>query len=143
MHFEGSGEELLAQRTRQALVVAKFPKFMRTEKDIRDTVSQDCLKNVLDLVEVRAEECLVDNKSGLGMSDFIFSIHENSLLASIRPWADGLAEDGKHSDLASTIVGAVRRQFTVLAEKHYPDGKNYLTYMYLVVQRRPRTGEIS
>ena len=50
---------------------------------IRETLSEDCLKDVLELVEVRADEVLVDNESGAGLADFLWSIHGNCLQVSL------------------------------------------------------------
>ena len=41
-------------------------------------------------------------------------------------------------DLASEVISVWREQFKLLAEKYYPDGKNYVSYMYLVVRKRAR-----
>ena len=40
--------------------------------------------------------------------------------------------------MADTIMKAMREQYEMLAEKHFPDGRLYLTYMYFVVKRKPR-----
>ena len=47
-------------------------------------------------------------------------------------------EELKERDLAVTIMKAMREQYEMLAEKHFPDGRLYLTYMYFVVKRKPR-----
>ena len=136
--FEGRGQPQLAEWTRRAVAVAKFPMFLRSEEDIEETLSKDCFKDILELVEVHSEECLVDNTTRVGMTDFIFSVCENSLLTCLRPWAEGLEGFGKHPKLADAIIEAMREQFALLAKKHFPDGKFYFTYMYLVVKRKPR-----
>ena len=132
-------------------------------------VCNEHFRSLFDLVEVKSEECLVDNKTAARMTDFVFSVCGNSVLGCLRPWAlglrkgdeglgegderqrnrdDGLREGHKgprkggeelqDRDLAVTIMKAMREQYEVLAEKHFPDGKLYLTYMYFVVKRKPR-----
>ena len=85
--FEKSGQSDVAYLTRQALPATKFPHFFRCERDIQETLSMDCLKDILELVEVRADEVLLDNKNGAGLADFLWSIHGNCIQASLRSWA--------------------------------------------------------
>ena len=117
-------------------------------------LSDDHFATLFDLVEVRSEECLVDNETAARMTDFVFSVCGNSVLGCLRPWAMGLngeenrrEGDGGHGDgfrgledgdLAGTIMGAMREQYEMLAEQHFPDGRLSLTYMYFVVRRKPR-----
>ena len=95
--FEKNGQPVMAERTREALIVTKLPHFFRCEKDIRETLSLDCFKDVLELVEVRADEVLVDNKSGEGLADFLWSIHGNCIQASLRAWAKSLNDNGENN----------------------------------------------
>ena len=134
--FERNGDGALARKTEQALLAAKFPWYTRRESDIKDVLSQDCFQNLLKIIELHSEEVMVDAKTGKGLADFIWSVHGNTLLSSIKRWTDKL-HDGT-SDLASTITSAVRKHVTLLSERDFPDGKNYLTYTYVVVQRHPR-----
>ena len=92
---------------------------------------------MLDLLEVHFDEVLVDNKTGGGLPDFVWSIHGNSIMASLKTLGK---EEGelRNTALATTISTAVREQFKLLAEKNYPDGRNYVNYMYFVVKRLPR-----
>ena len=101
--FDKNGQSDMAVKTREALTVSKFTHFFRCERDIRETLSKDCLKDVLDLVEVRADEVLVDNKNGAGLADFLWSIHGNCILASLRTWAEALKEDKNYPDQGNDI----------------------------------------
>ena len=94
---------------------------------------------LFDLVEVRSEECLVDNKTAARMTDFVFSVCGNSVLGCLKQWAMGLdEEDLKGRDIPVSIMKAMREEYEMLAEEHFPDGRLYLTYMYFVVKRKPR-----
>ena len=135
--FQKEGRLDMFTLTREALISVKFSQFYRCEADIQETLSQDCFKNVLDLMEVHLEEVLVDCKDGIGIVNFWWSIHGNALLAGLRSWARGREENSK-LDLAVAIADAVKEQATLLAEKYYPDGKNYFNFMYFVVRRQPR-----
>ena len=134
--FERNGEVALASHTEQALLAAKFPWYTRRESDIKDVLSQDCFRNILKMIQLHSEEVMVDSKTGAGLADFIWSVHGNTLLSSIKRWTDKL-QNGS-SELASTITAAVRNHVTLLAERDFPDGKTFLTYTYVVVQRHPR-----
>ena len=104
-------------------------------------LSNEHFRSLFDLVEVKSEECLVDNKTAARMTDFVFSVCGNSVMGCLRPWALGLRKGDaelKDRDLADTIMKAMREQYEMLAEKHFPDGRLYLTYMYFVVKRKPR-----
>ena len=90
--FEKNGKSDMAAMTREALIQTKFPHFFRRERDIRETLSKDCIKDMLDLVEVRADEVLVDNKDGAGVADFLWSIHGNCILASLKTRVETLKE---------------------------------------------------
>ena len=90
--FEKNGKSDMAAMTREALIQTKFPHFFRRVRDIRETLSKDCIKDMLDLVEVRADEVLVDNKDGAGVADFLWSIHGNCILASLKTWVETLKE---------------------------------------------------
>ena len=85
--FASDGQSHLAEHTRQAMVEAKFPMFYRNDDEIRGTLSQECFKNTLELVDVHSRECLLDNKSGARMTNMMLSICENAMLASLRYWA--------------------------------------------------------
>ena len=85
--FEKIGQSDMAFLTREALPAVKLPHFFRCESDIQGTLSMDCLKDILELVEVRADEVLVDNKDGAGLADFLWSIHGNCIQSSLRTWA--------------------------------------------------------
>ena len=135
LEFDDAGEAALADKTKQALIKIKFPMFPRSEYDIRETLSMDCFKSVLELVEMYSEECMVDNKTGHGLSNFIWSVHGNSLHAALKEWSEGT---GKDLDFAMTIKDTVRRHLTLLCERDFPDGKTYITYTYIVVKRIPR-----
>ena len=94
---------------------------------------------LFDLVEVRSEECLVDNKTAARMTDFVFSVCGNSVLGCLKQWAMGLdEEDLKGREIPVSIMKAMREEYEMLAEEHFPDGRQYLTYMYFVVKRKPR-----
>ena len=56
----------------------------------RETLSKEHFRSLFDLVEVKSEECLVDNKTAARMTDFVFSVCGNSILGCLRPWALGL-----------------------------------------------------
>ena len=134
--FENNGNQKLASHTEQAMLAAKFPWYTRRESDVEEVLSQNHFKNVLKLVELSSKECMVDGKTGTGLADFIWSVHGNSLFSCVKGWTDKLQEDG--SLVASTITSAVRKHMTLLAERDFPDGKNYITYTFVVVQRHPR-----
>ena len=85
--FEKNRQSDMASKTRDALAATKFPHFFRCEKDIQETLTMDCLKDILKLVEVRADEVLLDNKNGAGLADFLWSIFGHSIQASLRAWA--------------------------------------------------------
>ena len=125
---------------------------MDVKPKTRETLSKEHFRSLFDLVEVKSEECLVDNKTAARMTDFVYSVCGNSILGCLKLWALGLKkgdegpsggqgtgnEGMKDEDLAVTIMKAMREQYEMLAEKHFPDGKLYLTYMYFVVKRKPR-----
>ena len=134
--FERNGELTLANKTEQALLAAKFPWYTRHKSDIKEVLSHDCFKNILKLIELHSEEVMVDSKTGAGLADFIWSVHGNTLLSSVKRWTDKLQEGS--SDLASTVTTAVRKHVTLLAERDFPDGRTYVTYTYVVVQRHSR-----
>ena len=136
--FERAGKAELANLTKQAQVMTKFPMFTRRCEDIKKTLSKEGLRNVLELVEIGTKECLVDNKTGEGMADFLWSVQANSLIAALKTWSEGLQEDNSNLDLTSTITEAVKKQMTLLAQRDFPDGRHYITYTYIVVKRQPR-----
>ena len=95
--------------------------------------------HLFDLVEVRSEECLVDNQIAARMTDFVFSVCGNSVLGCLKQWAMGQDEvDLKGRDIPACIMKAMREEYEMLAEEHFPDGRLYLTYMYFVVRRKAR-----
>ena len=141
----------ITQVAQETAAVPKPNPLLDDKPTTRATLSNEHFGTLLDLVEVRSEECLVDNKTAARMTDFVFSVCGNSVLGCLRPWAMGLGkgegegrglQNGvgglKDGDLAGTIMRAMREQYEVLAEKHFPDGRLYLTYMYFVVKRKPR-----
>ena len=134
--FERSGEATLASETEQAMQAAKFPWYTRHESDIKEVLSQDCFQNMLKLIELRSEEVMVDGKTGSGLADFLWSVHGNTLFTSVKRWSDKLQKGS--SELATTITAAVRKHVTLLAERDFPDGKTYVTYTFVVVQRHQR-----
>ena len=136
--FENTGQPTLAEQTRHALMAVKFPMFPRREQHIMETLSQDCLKNTLELVDIRSEECMVDNTTGQGLSNFTWSVHGNSLQQALKTWSEKLQGDKCQLDLVSTIKNAVRRHLNLLCERDFADGKTYITYTYILVKRRPR-----
>ena len=100
--FEKIGQSHMAFRTREALAATKFPQFFRCERDIRETLRD--VKDVLDLVEVHADEVLVDNKNGAGLADFFWSIHGNCIKASLRSWAKTLKDDRISTEQGSELI---------------------------------------
>ena len=90
--FASKGQSHLANYTKEAMAVAKYPIFYRNKKDIRDTLSQECFKNIFELVEVQSEECLLDNKTGVGMTNMMLSICENAMFASLKHWAEDFSQ---------------------------------------------------
>lgn len=143
--FASKGQSHLANYTKEAMAVAKYPIFYRNKKDIRDTLSQECFKNIFELVEVQSEECLLDNKTGVGMTNMMLSICENAMFASLRHWAEDFSQAQRDDDLATSgddlttsIMEAWKSHLGLLVDKNFPDGKFYLTYLYLVVKRMPR-----
>ena len=101
--FEKIGQSDMAFLTREALAATKFPQFFRCERDIRETLRD--VKDVLDLVEVHADEVLVDNKNGAGLADFFWSIHGNCIKASLRSWAKTLKDDRISNQPGSELIG--------------------------------------
>ena len=138
LEFINAGQHTLAELTRQALIAVKFPMFPRQEQHIRETLSREGLKNTLELVDIHSEECMVDNKTGQGLSNFTWSVHGNSLRQALKTWSEGLQGDTCQLDLTSKIMNAVRKQLNLLCERDFADGKTYITYTYIVVKRRPR-----
>ena len=135
--FEKNGNKMLASQTEQALLAAKSPWFTRSESDIKEVLAQECFRNVLNLIELHSQECLIDCKTGTALADFIWSVHGNSLMSAVMGWAN--KQETKNSALASTILASVRKHMTILAERNFPGGKIYHTYTFVVIQRHPRS----
>ena len=138
LEFEKTGKSQLARLTYEALIITKFSIFERSCEDIKNTLAEKSIKNLLDLVEINTEECLVDHKTGEGMADFLWSILKNSIVAALATWSEGHQEDNLNLDLASSITEAIRKQVILIAERDFPDGRHYITYTYIVVKRKPR-----
>ena len=138
LEFEKTGKSQLARLTYEALIITKFPMFARSCEDIKKTLSEKNLKNLLELVEINTEERLVDHKTGECMADFLWSLLQNSIVAALTTWSEGHQEDNLNLDLASSITEAIRKQVRLIVERDSPDGRHSITYTYIVVKRKPR-----
>ena len=136
--FERNGETTIASHIEQAMLAAKFPMYTRDKPEIKEVLSQDCFQNTLQLIELHSEEVLVDGKTAAGLVDFIWSVHSNTLLSSVKAFTDKVEHKRGSTELALKITSAVRRHIQLLAERDLPDGKMYVTYIYVVVQRHKR-----
>ena len=139
--FQSVGEVELAKLTEQALTVAKIPEFFLDEHDVRSVLSRESVSKVFSLQEINADDVLVDGKTGKGLAAFIWSWAVNSIMSTVGPWIDSLKSSKNNTNLLHIryrIIEAVKQNFMSLSEKHYPDGKHYVTYLYFVVKRLPR-----
>ena len=138
LEFEKAGKSHIANLTRELLVTVKFPMFARTCEDISKTFAENNLDKVLELFEMNIEERCLDHKTGECMADFLWSLCKNSIESAL----DTLLEDNSNvnikSDLASSIPELVRKQVRLISLRDFPDGRHYISYVYIVVKRRPR-----
>lgn len=138
LDFEVAGKDDLANLTREALVMVKPPNFERCCEDIKQALADEDLKGKLELIDIDTKECLVDNKTYEGMADFLWSVKQNSIVASLASLADGPRNENLPASWASSITDAVRKHLKLIAERDFADGRHYISYTYFVVKRQSR-----
>ena len=119
-------------------VNVKIPMFARTCEDISKTFEENSQGNVFELVEMNIEERCLDHKTGKCMADFLWSLCKNSIECSLVTLLEGNSNINVNSDLASSIPELVRKQVRLITLRDFPDGRHYISYVYIVVKRRPR-----
>ena len=137
LEFEKAGESHLSNLTKELLVTVKFQNFARTCKDICKTFSENNLDNVFELVDMKMEDRCVDHRTSKCMADFLWSLFKNTIVPVLATLLENSSAEIK-SDLASSIPELVRKQVRFIVERDFPDGRHYISYVYIVVKRRPR-----
>ena len=99
------------------------------------------VKDILELKELRWENCPVTCGSPEKLGDFIWSIFENSLTECTKTMIGRKDSVGikEKDDLTKEIMNAVKHHLYIIAKKDFPDGQLDHTYMYMVIKRKPRS----
>ena len=131
----------IANNIKKAQLASFIPYFLRSESDVME--SFDKVKDVLELKELKWEDCRVDNGTPEKLADLIWSIHGNALTGSIKDMLNKEKEshNKNNSDiecLSQQIVNALQLHIKLITQRDFPDGVTTTSYMYLVVKRIPR-----
>ena len=131
----------IANNIKKAQLASFIPYFLRSESDVME--SFDKVKDVLELKELKWEDCRVDNGTPEKLADLIWSIHGNALTGSIKDMLNKEKESHENdvSDiecLSQQIVNALQLHIKLITQRDFPDGVTTTSYMYLVVKRIPR-----
>ena len=112
--------------------------FLRCELDVLESFEQ--VKDVLELKELRWENCPVTCDSPEKLGDFIWSIFENSLTECTKTMIGKKDSIGikEKDDLTKEIMNAVKHHLYIIAKRDFPEGQLDHTYMYMVIKRKPR-----
>ena len=131
----------IANNIKKAQLASFIPYFLRSESDVLESFDQ--VKDVLELKELKWEDCRVDNGTPEKLADLIWSIHGNALKGSIKDMLNKEKESHEKnvSDiecLSQQIVEALQLHIKLITQRDFPDGVTTTSYMYLVVKRIPR-----
>ena len=112
--------------------------FLRCESDVLESFEH--VKDVLELKELKWENCPVTCGSPEKLGDFIWSIFENSLTECTKTMIGKKDSIGikEKDDLTKEIMNAVKHHLYIITKRDFPDGKLDHTYMYMVIKRKPR-----
>ena len=138
LEFEKAGKSQFSDLTKELLVTVKFPMFARTCEDITKTFAENNLHSAFELIDMNIEELCLDHKTAECMADFLWSLCKNSIECSLVTLLEGNSNINVNSDLASSIPELVRKQVRLITLRDFPDGRHYISYVYIVVKRRPR-----
>ena len=138
LEFEIAGKSHISNLINELHVNVKIPMFARTCEDISKTFEENSLGNVFELVDMNIEERCLDHKTGKCMADFLWSLCKNSIESALDTLLEGNPNVNIKSDLASSIPEQVRKQVRLISLRDFPDGRHYISYVYIVVKRRPR-----
>ena len=112
--------------------------FMRCESDVLESFED--VKDVLELKELKWENCPVTCGSPQKLGDFIWSIHGNSLIECTKSMIEKDASIAcqEKDDRSIEIINAVKEHLYILIKRDFPDGNTTVNYMYMVIKRKPR-----
>ena len=112
--------------------------FLRCESDVLESFEH--VKDVLELKELRWENCPVTCGSSEKLVDFIWSIFENSLTECTKTMIskNEAISIKEKDDLTKEIMNAVKQHLYIIAKRDFPEGQLDHTYMYMVIKRKPR-----
>ena len=93
------------------------------------------VRDKLDLIELKWENCLIDCGTPQKLFDFIWSIHGHSIEESIE---EIVKKFGKNTVVTQDVITAVKSHIEILVNRDFTNGSTYGSYMYLVIKRKPR-----
>ena len=133
-----------ANEIKEAHLASFIPYFLRCEADVLE--SFDCVKDVLELSELKWENCAINSGSSEKLADFIWSIHGHALEKSINTVlmtpeiSNGTSKQSRvDMDILKTkIITALKSHINNITKRDFPDGNIAASYMYMVVRRKPR-----
>ena len=108
--------------------------FLRTHEDVMESFER--VRDKLDLIELKWENCLIDCGTPQKLFDFIWSIHGHSIEESIEEIVKKFGKDTVTQD----VIRAVKSHIEILVNRDFTNGSTYGSYMYLVIKRKPRLG---
>lgn len=118
--------------------------FLRCEADVKESFAH--VKDILELKELKWENCPIKCGSPSKLADFIWSIHGNALDGSVKKMLNkrktsdlDAKESMQNTDIIHMkIVEALKVHINILTKRDFPDGNTTASYMYMVVKRKPR-----
>ena len=109
--------------------------FLRTQEDVMESFER--VKDKLDLIELKWENCLIDCGTPEKLFDFIWSIHGHSIEESIKEIVEKVEKD---TNFTQDLMREVKSHIKILVDRDFTKGSTYGSYMYLVIKRKPRLG---
>ena len=94
------------------------------------------VRDKLDLIELKWENCLINCGTPQKLFDFIWSIHGHSIEESIEEIGKKFGKDFVTQD----VIRAVKSHIEILVKRDFTNGSTHGSYMYLVIKRKPRPG---